>query len=47
MKVHWQDNHPEKLAKIRAWLGETDEKIKVAEALARQGLKGPGEAEDR
>lgn len=45
MKQHWKEMHPEKLARIQAWLGDTDQKIRAAEILAREGMKGPGEKE--
>lgn len=42
MQVHWKDKHPEELAKIKRWLGESEEKLATLEVVASDGLKGPG-----
>lgn len=36
------DKHPDQYAKIQEWLGESAVKLKAAQALAREGMKGPG-----
>jgi hypothetical protein len=42
MKSHWMNTHPMKFGEIKSWLGESDARIRSAEALAREGMRGPG-----
>jgi hypothetical protein len=46
MEKHWQELHPAKLAAIKAWLKGVDEKIKIVEKPAQDGMKGPGAREE-
>jgi hypothetical protein len=46
MDKHWQEMHPTKLAEIKAWLKGVDEKIKIVERPANEGMKGPGAQEE-
>jgi hypothetical protein len=46
MEKHWQELHPAKLAAIKAWLKGVDEKMKVVERPAKEGMKGPGAQEE-
>jgi len=41
MTKHWQEMHPEKFATIKAWLADCESKIKAAEAVANEGMRGP------
>ena len=43
MKKHWQENHGEEYAKVRAWLGESSAKIASLSWLAAECRKGPGQ----
>lgn len=43
MTTHWMDLHKEKYQAIRRWLGESDLKVRAAEVLAKEGMKGPGQ----
>jgi hypothetical protein len=40
MGKHMKDLHPEEYSAIRAWLRDEDEKVRQAELVAWQGLKG-------
>ena len=44
MEKHWQEKHPAELVKIKLWLKGVDEKLKVVEAPALEGMCGPTEA---
>jgi len=44
MEKHWQVEHPAKLAEIKLWLKGVDEKLKVVEGPALEGMRGPTEA---
>lgn len=41
MREHWDSEHPEKYAKVRAWLREQDAKVMQAEMVAEEGMRGP------
>ena len=42
LKAHWRDLHPEKFRAIQVWLGADDAKLRAAELLAADGMKGAG-----
>jgi len=46
LKKHWEVFHPEQYRKVAEWLGATTVRLKAAEMLAKDGMKGPGEPEE-
>ena len=40
LREHWERMHAVEKAEINRWLGEVEEKLKVARKLAREGMQG-------